>query len=124
MELFLRGTGMCTMTAFMLTYFLPIPIRCGGTGVGIGACPVHGGDSDGAGVLPIIIAVGTGRIIMQVIGAVMTRSGIRDGEGIRTMLLITAGQADTIVRGIPIIAHRVMQKIGRASCRERVFRAV
>ena len=104
-----HGNGMYTMTDYMLMYFLPIPTRCGGTGVGHGDSPVLIGVSIGDGILPVIITAGIHLTGMEAIG---------DMHGIITIIIImviiiriTVGVEDIILMDTPTTGQAVIGEV-------------
>lgn len=99
-----HGTGMCMMMDFMLMYFLPTAILCGGTGDGIGALPDQDIVLAGDGLLHGIIAAGILHIGMAVTGvATGPVTGARDGIIIIRTIRRMDGEEDGMVILIPTI---------------------
>lgn len=108
MELSRHGTGMYTMTDFMLTYSRLTAIRCGGTGDGTGALPDQDSALAGDGLLHGITVAGTLHTGMVVTGVAIGEAtgpvtGARDGIIITRTIRRMDGEEDGIVILIPTI---------------------
>ena len=110
-----HGTGMCMMMDFMLMYFLPTAILCGGTGDGIGALPDQDSALVGDGLLHGITVAGTLHTGMVVTGVAIGEAtglvtGDRDGIIITRTIRRMDGEEDGIV-DIQTIARHVIRII-------------
>jgi hypothetical protein len=102
---------LCMMMDFMLMYFLPTAIRCGGIGDGTGALPDQDTVLAGDGLLHGIIAAGILHTGMAVTGvAIGEVTGARDGIIITRTIRRMDGEEDGIV-DIQTIARHVIRII-------------
>ena len=116
-----HGNGLYTMTDYMLTYFLPILIRCGGTGVGHGDSPVLTGVSTGDGIHRGIITAGILPIGMEAIGGmhgiiitiiIIMVITIRITDGVEDIILMDTQTTGQTVTGeaAPLVATMCHQE--------------